>query len=260
MEKVHHKFFKSVLGIKKTSSNITAKLELGRLPLIKTQVILYFSRINCKEINPLVQEAFKLNKTLSQDGIYSWYTFAREILAEYDINKKDLFVLDKPFKLIKNLIKNSTKRVVKEKYDQIILEKLSNFDENSKLFLYNKLKNEIKLEDYLSILKNSRKILTKFRISDHNLEIEIGRYKKVPREQIICKACKVLDDEKYFFLHCHINYNIRNSLMQEIENYYPDFNQLDSIVKLKIILNPSQDILSNVVDLFSIVMRVRVLT
>ena len=62
------------------------------------------------------------------------------------------------------------------------------------------------------------KILTKFRISDHKLEI--GRYKKVPRDQRICKACKVLDDEKHFFLHCHINYNIRNSLIQEIENYY----------------------------------------
>ena len=79
MEKVHHKFCKSVLGIKKIPSNIATKSELGRLPLdtfIKTQVILYFSRINCKEINPLVQEAFKLNKTLSQDGIYTWYIFA----------------------------------------------------------------------------------------------------------------------------------------------------------------------------------------
>ena len=121
-------------------------------------------------------------------------------MAEFDINEEDLFVLDKLFKLIKNPIKNSTKRIVKEKYDQIIVEKLSNSDENSKLFLYNKLKNEIKLEDYLSTLKNSRKILTKFRISDHNLEIEIGRYKKVPRKQRICKACKVLDDEKHFFL------------------------------------------------------------
>ena len=74
-------------------------------------------------------------------------------------------------------IKNSTRRVVKEKCDQIILKKLSNLDENSKLFLYNKLNNEIVLEDYLSTLKNfnSRKILTKFRISDHMLEIEIGR-------------------------------------------------------------------------------------
>jgi hypothetical protein len=208
MQKVHFKICKSVLEIKKTSSNIAATSELGRLPLdtfIKTQVILYFSRINCKEINPLVQEAFKLNKTLSQDGIYTWYTFAREILAEFDINEEDIFVLE-PFKLIKNPMKNSTKRVVKEKYDQTILEKLSNLDENSKLFLCNKLKNEIKLEDYLSTLKNfnSRKIVTKFRISDHKLEIEIGQYKKVPKEQRICKACKVLDDEKHFFLNCHI--------------------------------------------------------
>jgi hypothetical protein len=108
----------------------------------------------------------------------------------------------------------------------------------------------------LSTLKNfnSRKILTKFRISDHKLEIEIGRYKKVPREQ---RICKVLDDEKHFFLHCHINCNIRNSLIQEIENYYPDFNQLDSIAKLQIILNPSQDILSNVVDYMKQSMELR---
>ena len=104
---------------------------------------------------------------------------------------------------------------------------------------------------------NSRKILTKFRISDHKLEIEIGRYKKVPREQRICKACKVLDDEKHLFLHCHINYNIRNSLIQEIEIYYPDFNKLDSIAKLKIILNPSRDILSNVVDYIKQSMELR---
>jgi hypothetical protein len=94
-------------------------------------------------------------------------------------------------------------------------------------------------------------------INDHKLEIEIGRYKKVPREQRICKACKVLDEEKHFFLHCHINYNIRNSLIQEIENYFPDFNQLDSIAKLKIILNPSQDILSNVADYIKQSMELR---
>ena len=46
---------------------------------------------------------------------------------------------------------------------------------------------------------NSCNILANIRISDHKLEIEIGRYKKVPREQRICKACKVLNDEKHFF-------------------------------------------------------------
>ena len=47
-EKLHHKFCKAVLGIKNTSCNISAKSELGRLPLdsfIKTQFMLYYSRI-----------------------------------------------------------------------------------------------------------------------------------------------------------------------------------------------------------------------
>ena len=66
--------------------------------------------------------------------------FCREILAEFDINEEDLFVLDKPFKLIQNLIKNSTKHVAKEKYDQIILEKLLNLDENSNFFFTINLK------------------------------------------------------------------------------------------------------------------------
>ena len=47
-EKLHHKFCKAVLGIKKTSCNISAKSKLGRLPLdsfISTQVMLYYSRI-----------------------------------------------------------------------------------------------------------------------------------------------------------------------------------------------------------------------
>jgi hypothetical protein len=46
-------------------------------------------------------------------------------------------------------------------------------------------------------------------------------------------------------------------LIQEIENSYPDFNQLDSIAKLEIISNRSQDILSNVVDYIKQSMELR---
>ena len=62
---------------------------------------------------------------------------------------------------------------VKEKYE----EKISNLDDSSKLFLYSKLKTDIKLEDYLKLTKknNNRQFLSKFRTSDHPLEIELGR-------------------------------------------------------------------------------------
>jgi hypothetical protein len=41
------------------------------------------------------------------------------------------------------------------------------------------------------------------------LEILVGRYKKIPRHQRLCKTCKVLDDEIHFFLQCRINNNLR---------------------------------------------------
>jgi hypothetical protein len=75
----------------------------------------------------------------------------------------------------------------KKNYKRKILGKISNLDDSSKLFLYSKLtKQTFKLEDYLKLTKqfNNRQLLTKFRTSDHPLEIELGRYKKIPRHQI----------------------------------------------------------------------------
>jgi hypothetical protein len=43
-----------------------------------------------------------------------------------------------------------------------------------------------------------RQLLTKFRLSDHSLEIELGRCKNIPRNQRHCKFCKTL--EKVFLL------------------------------------------------------------
>ena len=55
-----------------------------------------------------------------------------------------------------------------------ILEKISNLDDSSKLFLYSKLKTDIKLEDYLklTIFFSNGQLLTKFRRSDLPLFVE----------------------------------------------------------------------------------------
>ena len=121
------------------------------------------------------------------------------------------------------------------------------------------IKNEIKFEDFLHNLNNfnSRQLLTKLRVSDHNLEIELGRYKKIQREHRLCKVCKILDDEEHFFLHCQINSNVRHSLINAIKTHYPNFNQLDSNSKLKTILDPNKDILSSVVDYIKQSMELR---
>ena len=89
-ENVHHKFCNSVQGIEKTSSNNTAKIELGRLPIdsfIRIQAMMYYSRIHSENINFLVKEAFNINKSMSEEGIYTWYTFVTSIFDEAKLEK-----------------------------------------------------------------------------------------------------------------------------------------------------------------------------
>ena len=83
IEKVHLGFCKSTLGVKKSSTNLAVRAELGRLPLesfIKTQTSLYLLRLNNDNINPLLKEAFHLSKILDKEGLYSLFTYAKHIV------------------------------------------------------------------------------------------------------------------------------------------------------------------------------------
>jgi len=112
-------------------------------------------------------------------------------------------------------------------------------NDSSKLFLYSKLKSDIKLEEYLKSERNSknRQLLTKFRLSDQYLEIELAVTKNIPRNQRHCKCCKTLDDEFHFFFDCKVTDNIRPSFIDFMKTKYPHFNQPDSLENLKLFLN-----------------------
>jgi ubiquitin C-terminal hydrolase len=45
-----------------------------------------------------------------------------------------------------------------------------------------------------------RKTLTRFRVSNHNLTIELDRYQKIPREERLCEICQSgeVEDGYYF--------------------------------------------------------------
>jgi hypothetical protein len=61
--------------------------------------------------------------------------------------------------------------------------------------------------------KFNRSLITKIRISAHQLAIETGRYMKppLPVPERFCKNCKnKVEDEKYFILYCPLYKNLRN--------------------------------------------------
>ena len=81
--------------------------------------------------------------------------------------------------------------------------------ENSKkLEFYKTLKKEYNCEQYLNIIDDplQRRDYTKFRISNHNLMIEYGRYgnTKVPKESRICLVCNTnqIEDELHLMFSC----------------------------------------------------------
>ena len=126
------------------------------------------------------------------------------------------------------------------------LDKLSKLTDNSKLYLYNKIKHDIVLEEYLIKEKNfkNRQLIAKFRTSDHCLQIETGRYINIPHQQRLCTTCNILEDEYNFFLNYHLNQQPRNLLISTIENKCPSFTNMSPMNRLDYILNPTSDLLS----------------
>ena len=89
----------------------------------------------------------------------------------YQQNQLKKYQTIKEVKQYKHIIKNSSNDYNKN----LILNKIQNLNVNNKIYLY-KFLNENEMEYYLSHPdRNVRLILTKFRLSEHKLLIEIGR-------------------------------------------------------------------------------------
>ena len=84
-----------------------------------------------------------------------------------------------------------------------------------------------------------RQYITKFRMSDHQLLIETGRYYKIPRSQRLCEICKNIDDEFHFLFTCNINAVPRKVIIEQFNNFYSYFKDIDDNEKLILFLNPS---------------------
>ena len=100
---------------------------------------------------------------------------------------------------------------------------------NSKgLRTYKMFKSKFAMEDYLINLHDfeSRKIVAKFRCSDHTLMIETGRHKKIDLEERMCKMCsqKTVEDERHFLLECPAYNKVRKSLMKHVNPIEDDLN------------------------------------
>ena len=96
-----------------------------------------------------------------------------------------------------------------------------------------------------------RQLFTKFRVSDHSLDIESGRYKNITREERICKNCNLneIGNEYHFFLKCTAIHSLRNILFNKIILNKPDFIEEIPLNKIFFLLsNANSELLAEVGD------------
>ena len=228
-EKIHTKFCKYVLEVGRRSTNIAVLGELGRYPLfleVLLNMIKYLSYLSKSSSTDLLYDAFVTSKLLHSENKACWYKCIREIIDYFNID------LNKIINLKCNL-KKYIYHCFSSKYKSVWSKELFNDNKHvssgNKLRTYRLFKDKYIFEPYLNWGSYSqRRIITKFRISSHNLEIERGRYKNIPAEQR-CKLCNLdIEDEIHFLLECPKLANSRCEILERIYNKYINIKLLDS--------------------------------
>ncbi len=240
-EKVHLSFLKWALGVHRKASNVGVWGESGRYPLIYQSIRLtlnYYKRLLhmpdgtfvkaalheqkllnlpwFKNINPLL----KLDEVFHQDHVTAFRTINN--IKSVRSNRTSVSNSVKPLPSTKFRVKN----IIKTLTDHFIECWEHEKSKSTKLSFYDTCKNKFARETYLDVTKgfSRRYNTTKCRISSHDLEIECGRYNKIPRESRICTWChlsmgvQVVEDENHVLHNCDLYAGLRAKLITRLNN------------------------------------------
>ena len=103
------------------------------------------------------------------------------------------------------------------------------------------------MADYLSTVTDTkhRTTLTKYRLSEHSLAIETGRYKKswLPKEERSCQLCKEnkVETELHFLTECTKLKPIRTKYFPKFKKKHPEFDQLTNQTQIPILLGEHRE-------------------
>ena len=120
--------------------------------------------------------------------------------------------------------------------DQFIQKWSETIEQSHKLVLYKGYKTSFDFEKSLDVLKISKFIhaFSTFRLSCHNLEIEIGRHKAIDREHRTCPfGCNSIEDEYHFLMGCNKFIEIRKKYLPGKYINSPNLHKLNILMSTK---------------------------
>ena len=133
----------------------------------------------------LPKQCYNLNVDLDRAGRVTWATKVRILLYKYGFGE---VWFNQGVAHTQIFIMKFRKRLE----DCYLQEWHDDINTSSKLSLFSIIKTNYDLEPYLQCIryKSLYRILAKFRISNHQLSIETGRYENLEVDDRICKMCE----------------------------------------------------------------------
>ena len=198
---LHRKFLKYALGVSSACPNLCMYGETNETPLSLKGLRLmlnFWQRIMYLPDTTLVKKALLENIALRTN----WIITIEKLLGNLALTDK-----------IENSVafKKTAKNSLQSKFNGYWCNAVA--ADMNKLLFYKSIKNKLEFETYLNISAfEHRKAIAKLRCSDHSLQIEKGRHKKIPRESRFCNLCplKAIETEDHFLTTCTFFYRFRH--------------------------------------------------
>lgn len=197
---IHRKFLKYILGVGRSCPNLAVYGETNEIPLILKGyrlMLKYWHRVSNLPDETLSKKALIENVSLRTN----WISTIEKIMSIFDLSDQTSTI---------NHLDKQVRINMRNKY-------ISYWENNVKsnetrLEFYKSVKREFNFEEYLKLPNfAARKAITKIRCSDHDLEIEKGRHRKIPREARLCKLCNKgqIETEVHFLINCDYYNNVK---------------------------------------------------
>ena len=210
IEKIQLKFLKNMLNVRSQTPTTAILTDTGRYPLLlrqRSSALKYLDRLKNENCPVLLKKCLEIQLKLKENGVECWLTKLSKITDGLNV---DLMNCDSN-KTITSLYTNENEKMMTEINDN---------NKCPKLRTYKTFKIDMRLEPYLNynLPKSIYTSIARFRLSSHNLNIELGRHKRpfVPAEDRICEKCNqnLVEDEFHCLMICAKWSELRKKLFE----------------------------------------------
>ena len=238
------------LGLHKRSLNVASRNELGRFSLklqITTNILKFWIHLENQPPDSIAKLCLNISDKMAQENKSGLINKINLLCAQLNISKKSVNFKN-PFAFLSKAENNLS---VHLKNHQLTL-----ISTNKKPKFYSIFKNETKYYEFINHVKNPelKRIASKFRIGNHNLRIESGRFTipKTPEDLRICDHCSLnsVENEMHVLFHCNLYDDLRKILFIKINERNKLFTNYNNHDKVCFLFNNTDSYISRLTATF----------